>query len=68
MSDNWALGGSGSGFATGTSVSGWDNGTFVQTKGFCSDVFFSQAMRWMRQGRGRHLYDLSIRAAGAGAA
>ncbi len=27
MSDNWALGGSGSGFATGTSVAGWDNGT-----------------------------------------
>jgi len=25
------------------------NGQFVQTRGFCTDVFFGQAMRWMKQ-------------------
>lgn len=25
------------------------NGEFVQTKGFCTDVFFGQAMHWMKQ-------------------
>lgn len=25
------------------------NGKFVQTKGFCTDVFFGQAMHWMKQ-------------------
>ena len=24
------------------------NGTFVKTKGFCTDVFFTQAMRWIK--------------------
>lgn len=26
-----------------------DNGTFVKTKGFCTDVFFQESMRWMKQ-------------------
>ena len=36
-----------------TKKSAWDghirhNGTFVKTKGFCTDVFFAEAMRWIR--------------------
>jgi arylsulfatase len=30
------------------------NGTFVKTQGYCTDVFFAQAMRWMDQQRQRH--------------
>ena len=27
------------------------NGTFVKTKGFCTDVFFTQALRWIKANR-----------------
>jgi arylsulfatase len=29
------------------------NGRFVQTQGYCTDVFFSQALRWIEQVKGR---------------
>jgi arylsulfatase len=32
------------------------NGTFVKTKGFCTDVFFSQALGWIRQNRNRPFF------------
>jgi arylsulfatase len=27
----------------------WHNGQFVRTKGYCTDLFFQQAIRWMEQ-------------------
>jgi len=32
------------------------NGTFVKTRGFCTDVFFQQALRWIRNNRGKPLF------------
>ncbi|MEM7391580.1 MAG: sulfatase-like hydrolase/transferase, partial [Verrucomicrobiota bacterium] len=29
----------------------WHNGTFVRTKGYCTDLFFDQAIRWMGEKR-----------------
>lgn len=29
------------------------NNTFVKTKGFCTDIFFSQAMKWMESQKGK---------------
>jgi arylsulfatase A-like enzyme len=28
------------------------NGTFVRTEGYCTDLFFTQALRWMEQSKG----------------
>jgi arylsulfatase len=28
------------------------NGTFVQTRGFCTDIFFTQALRWIKSVKG----------------
>ena len=36
------------------------NGTFVKTKGFCTDVFFSQALAWIQ-----HNKDLSVASTGS---
>ncbi len=32
------------------------NGRFVQTKGFCTDIFFSQALAWIKHNRGRPFF------------
>ncbi len=32
------------------------NGTFVQTKGFCTDVFFSQALGWIKRNKDRPFF------------
>ena len=32
------------------------NGTFVKTKGFCTDVFFSQAMAWIKQNQNKPFF------------
>ena len=32
------------------------NGTFVRTRGFCTDVFFSQALGWIRENRDKRFF------------
>jgi len=32
------------------------NTTFVKTKGYCTDVFFTQALRWIKQNRNRPFF------------
>lgn len=32
------------------------NGTFVKTKGFCTDVFFSQALGWIKENKDRPFF------------
>ena len=32
------------------------NGTFVKTTGYCTDVFFTEAMRWIKQVKGRPFF------------
>jgi arylsulfatase A-like enzyme len=32
------------------------NGSFVKTKGFCTDIFFSQALAWIRQNKNRPFF------------
>jgi len=32
------------------------NKTFVQTKGYCADIFFTQALRWIKQNKDRHFF------------
>jgi len=32
------------------------NKTFVQTKGYCTDIFFTQALRWIKQNKDRHFF------------
>ncbi len=32
------------------------NGTFVRTKGFCTDIFFTQALRWIKANRNRPFF------------
>jgi arylsulfatase len=32
------------------------NGTFVQTKGFCTDVFFAQALHWIKQNKDKPFF------------
>lgn len=31
----------------------WHNGKFVKTKGYCTDLFFDQALRWIDEQRGK---------------
>jgi arylsulfatase A-like enzyme len=31
----------------------WHNGAFVKTEGYCTDVFFGQALKWMESVQGR---------------
>lgn len=31
----------------------WHNGAFVKTQGYCTDVFFAQALKWMESVQGR---------------
>jgi hypothetical protein len=37
------------------------NGRFVKTKGYCTDVFFNQAMRWIDEASGGGPFSLHIR-------
>ncbi|MHC4482984.1 MAG: arylsulfatase [Planctomycetota bacterium] len=32
------------------------NKTFVQTKGYCTDIFFTQALRWIKRHKDRHFF------------
>jgi arylsulfatase A-like enzyme len=32
------------------------NKTFVQTKGYCTDIFFTQALRWIKQNKDSHFF------------
>jgi len=34
----------------------WHNDRFVKTKGYCADLFFGQAMRWMDKGGGEPFF------------
>jgi arylsulfatase len=36
------------------------NGTFEKTAGYCTDVFFAQAMRWMESAKGNHPFYCQI--------